>query len=87
MSDLFGNHIVGFPTRPLIYVTIVVSGTNIEAMLSLKIIMALNWTVSDSNERLASTEFEQHRGENQQCGFQTGQTQIRLHSHRRMLDA
>ena len=77
MSDLFGNHIVGFPTRRLKCGTsLLVKGfIDIDVVIATCIIMSRLCII-----RAASWE-------NQQCGFRTGPTQTNLYKRRSRLEA
>ena len=82
MLDLFGNHIVGFPTRRLKWR---MQGYGKE--LAKTDITEYRMHNACSKERGKKMLLINEPWENQQCGFLTGLTKTDLYSHRKELES
>ena len=78
MSDLFGNHIVGFPTRRLNY---------FEPRHEKSGFLPMRKQRRSSSVHEMSFQNEPLREKTNNLGFRPGLTQTGLYSHRRWLEA
>ena len=98
MSDLFGNHIVGFPMRRLKYLAkspVSLGLTWIEVITPKSFIYPFLYNGGNQDNtgmlihhiKLIGLDFEPSHEKTNNLGFPPGLTQTSLHSHRRWLEA